>query len=117
MNLLSDQLYLYRYPVDMRKAIDGLISLVVSEMNLYPTSSSAFVFIGRHGDKIKILQYDTNGFWLFYKRLNQHKFKWPKQWFEEAVLSLSSEAFAFLLQGCDLNGLKTFHAMKPQYRF
>lgn len=115
MNLLSDTLYLYRHPIDMRKAIDGLVSLVTSEMQLDPMSSATFVFIGRQGDKIKLLRYDTNGFWLLYKRLIRQKFKWPKQWFEDDVLQLNLESFVFFLKGCDLNGLQTFKEFKPKY--
>lgn len=108
-------IYLYRYPVDMRKQTNGLIGIVTGEMQLDPMSSALFVFIGKTGDKLKILQYETNGFWLWYRSIQKQKFKWPKSWFEEDVLSLSSESLQFLLQGCDLNGLKTFTPLTPKY--
>ena len=114
MILPDTDMFLYRHPVDMRKQVNGLVSIVSGEMQLDPTSSALFVFIGKSGDKLKILQYETNGFWLWYRILQRQKFKWPKQWFEEDILLLSRESLQFLLQGCDLNGLKQFVPFKPK---
>jgi len=115
MILPDVDIYLYRYPVDMRKQINGLIGIVSGEMQLDPTSSALFVFIGRSGDKLKILQYETNGFWLWYRVLQKQKFKWPKLWFADDTLTLSRDTLQFLLDGCDLNGLKTFTSYTPKY--
>jgi len=92
----------------MRKSIDGLSILVVTEMQLDPTMDADFVFIGKSRDKIKILKYDKNGFWMFYKILIQQRFKWPKSWFIEDTLELTLDQFIFFLRGCDLEGLKPF---------
>lgn len=115
MILPDCDIYLYRLPVDMRKQINGLVGIVSGEMQLDPASSALFVFIGKSGDKLKMLQYETNGFWLWYRCLQKQKFKWPKRWFEDDVLVLSRESLRFLLQGCDLNGLKTFVPIKPKH--
>ena len=57
-------IYLVTGHTDMRKSIDGL-SLIVSEvLELNPLSSAWFIFCNRQRDKIKILFWDTNGFWL-----------------------------------------------------
>ena len=37
-------IYLYRHPVDMRKAINGLVAIVEGDMGLDPFSSKLFVF-------------------------------------------------------------------------
>lgn len=37
-------IYLHREPVDMRKAINGLVAIVEGEMDLDPFSASLFVF-------------------------------------------------------------------------
>ncbi|WP_131826363.1 IS66 family insertion sequence element accessory protein TnpB, partial [Salinivibrio costicola] len=36
-----------------------------------------YLEIYRRRDKLKILQWDTNGFWLHYRRLESGTFKWP----------------------------------------
>ena len=106
--------FFYRHLVDMRKSIDGLVNVVVSEMKLDPTMNADFVFIGRRTDRLKILHYERNGFWLFYRRLIKQKFKWPRNWFEDDILQLDQTALEFFLTGCDLNGLKPFDQFIPR---
>ena len=100
-----NEIYLYRYPVDMRKGADGLAALVKTEMTLEPCSPVLFVFINRGRDKLKILLWERNGFWVFYKRLVKQRFHWP-DWFAEDALTLSAEQCDFLLQGFNLNGMR-----------
>lgn len=64
------QVYLALGPTDLRKSIDGLSILVQEKSKLDPFSRNLYVFCNRRRDKIKILEWDTNGFWLHYKRLN-----------------------------------------------
>ena len=61
---------------DMRKSINGL-SVLVDEYDLDPFSGNLFAFCNRRRDKLKILYWDYNGFCLWYKRLEQHCFRWP----------------------------------------
>ena len=63
------QVYLYADPVDMRKSIDGLSTLVEQEMELSPNMDALFVFCNRGRDKIKLLCWERNGFIVWYKRL------------------------------------------------
>jgi transposase len=72
---LSIKVYLASGYVDMRKSIDGLAAIVQEEFQLNPFSSCLFVFCNRSKDKIKILRWDTNGFWLYYKRLEKQRFR------------------------------------------
>ena len=72
-----EQVYLACGITDLRKSIDGLAVLVKEEFELDPFSPSLFVFCNRQRDKLKILQWEVNGFWLFYRRLERGKFQWP----------------------------------------
>lgn len=109
LNLQYTNIYLHREPVDFRKSINGLSALVQESMVLDVFSASLFVFGNRGREKIKILFWDKTGFWLFYKRLERDKFKWPRK--GDAVLSLSNEQFEWLLRGLDITKL-TPHAEK-----
>lgn len=62
----TPQIYVAHEPIDLRKSIDGL-SLMVSQVFQHdPFQGQLFVFTNRRRDKIKLLHWDTNGFWLYY---------------------------------------------------
>lgn len=63
---------------DMRKSINGLAVIVQEEFQLDLFSSCLFVFCNKGRNKLKMLQWDHNGFWLHYRRLEKGKFQWPK---------------------------------------
>ncbi|MCP4667737.1 MAG: IS66 family insertion sequence element accessory protein TnpB [Deltaproteobacteria bacterium] len=83
----------------MRKAINGLSVLVDQGMHRNPLSGDLFVFCNRRKDIIKILYWDENGFALWQKRLEEHRFFWPQSSGE--VLSIGSRQLEWLLSGLD----------------
>lgn len=70
--------YLACGATDLRKSIDGLALIVQMKFQLDPFSNNLFIFCNKNRDKIKILQWEYSGFWLYYKRLEKGTFKWPK---------------------------------------
>lgn len=48
-------------PVDFRKGMVGLASLVQSELRLDPFSGMLFIFRARRADRIKLLLWDGTG--------------------------------------------------------
>lgn len=95
----SGTIWLYPQPIDFRKQIDGLVMLLASHLQLTPTSGQLFLFRNRHANKIKLLWWDRNGFWLCYKRLEKGRLKFPKS--SDAALSLTAEQLSWLLSGLD----------------
>jgi transposase len=93
------KVYLYAEPVDMRKSIDGLSTLVEQEMALSPSMAALFVFCNRGRDKIKLLCWERNGFIVWYKRLEKQRFRWPKN---GETLSLTGQELNWLLDGFDI---------------
>ncbi len=61
------RVYLALGATDMRKQIDGLAVLVEDVLEEDSLSSHLFVFCNRARDKIKILFWHNNGFWLWYR--------------------------------------------------
>lgn len=96
----SDQVYLAVGVTDLRKSIDGLASIVQQRFRLDPFSNCLFVFCNRNRDKIKILCWQYNGFWLFYKRLENGKFQWPND--KNDVKKISVREFRWLLDGLSI---------------
>ena len=70
----THRVFLCRHAVDFRKAHDGLCALVRDEFGDDPFSGDVFVFHNRAKDRVKLLLWDRNGFWLLYKRLEQGTF-------------------------------------------
>jgi transposase len=81
----------------MRKSINGLASIVESSFKLNPFDAAIFVFCNRSRDRLKILEWDGDGFWLYFKRLEKGRFKWPNIDGNEVTLNLDSEEFSYLL--------------------
>jgi transposase len=61
----------------MRKSFDGLCGLVRSGPQRSPTSGEVFVFLNRSRTHIKLLHWESGGFVLYYKRLEQGTFLTP----------------------------------------
>jgi transposase len=85
---------------DLRKSIDGLSALVSAVFELDPFSDQWFVFCNRQRDKLKILRWDHNGFWLYYRRLERGRFQWPQQ--TASSLCISRRQLQWLLDGLSI---------------
>lgn len=95
-----DRVYLARGNTDMRKSIDGLAVLVKEGFDLDPFSSCLFVFCNRKRDKIKVLHWQNNGFWLYYRRLERGTFQWPSEdGTSTSTLTISYRQLRWLLDG------------------
>jgi transposase len=95
-----ERVYLACGNTDLRKSIDGLAVLVKEGFDLDPFSASLFVFCNRNRDKLKILQWEHNGFWLHYRRLERGKFQWPSE--QTAPLHIGSRELNWLLDGLSI---------------
>ena len=93
---------------DMRKSIDGLSAIVQQNFKLDVFSGSLFLFCGKRCDRIKALLWEEDGFVLLYKRLENGKYKWPRN-SEEAKL-ITKQEFRWLVEGLSIEQ-KT--AIKP----
>ena len=95
------RVYIALGATDMRKSINGLSILVEQAMDLNPFGGDLFVFCNRRRNMIKILYWDKNGFCLWHKRLEEHRFKWPK--LPEQVLTINRKQLNWLLAGLDFS--------------
>ena len=94
------QVYIATGAVDFRKSIDGLAILVQESFDLDPFSKNLFVFCNKNRDKVKILEWDENGFWLHYKRLEKGKFNWPSS--NSKTITVTNREFRWILDGLEL---------------
>ena len=99
----SLKVYLAPGITDMRKSINGLALIVNEVLALDPFSESLFVFCNRGRNKLKILHGQTNGFWLYYRRLEKGRFKWPTTDSPEQAVNITRRQLNWLLDGLPVN--------------
>lgn len=107
-------MYLACGATDLRKSIDGLAAVVKYSFDLDLFSSSLFVFCNRGRNKLKILYWDHNGFWLYYRRLDSGQFKWPKQTGDQSAMAVSRRQLQWLLDGLALEQHKAHAEVKAR---
>lgn len=106
-----ERVFLATGNTDLRKSIDGLAVLVKEGFELDPFSPCLFVFCNRKRDKLKILHWDHNGFWLYYRRLERGQFQWPKD-SESAPVKISYRQLRWLLDGLPLEQSQAHQEVK-----
>jgi transposase len=103
------KVYVHREAVDFRKSINGLAALVEHALGLDVFAPAVFVFRNRRCDRVKLLVWERNGFWLLLKRLEAERFVWPRD--PAAVIALSVDELHWLLAGVDLAALRGHAAL------
>lgn len=92
----SVRVFIARGATDMRQSFDRLGARVREVLRQDPLSGHVFVFFNRQRDRVKILLWENDGFWLLYKRLEAGSF---------AVLEgeeISTRELYLLLEGIEV---------------
>ena len=71
----AQRIFPYEDPVDMRKSFNGLGALVDMAFEGQLLTGAYFVFIYKRKTIVKILYWDSDGFAIWVKRLEQGTFK------------------------------------------
>ena len=108
-----EKIYLHRHPVDGRKWIRGLSTIIESEMNLDAFGKALFGFINKKRTTIKLVYWDRSGFALWMKQLEEEKFKWPMKSDSETMIITSNE-LSWLLDGIDILKMNPHATLKYQ---
>jgi transposase len=113
---LPVRVYLCLEPTDMRRGFDGLSRMVRDHVGADPLSGDLFVFRSKRGDRVKLLYWLGDGLAIWYRRLEEGTFTFPKSagaaglsW-SQAVgtqgLEIRATDLALLLDGVDLASVK-----------
>lgn len=94
------EVYLCVEPVDFRRQINGLATLVQDQLAMNPFSAQLFCFTNRRRNQCRVLYWERSGFVLWTKRLERERFAWPRR--GDTVLTLSGEQLNRLLDGYDI---------------
>ena len=113
---LPGRIFWCTLPTDMRKSFDTLSGLVQKHLGQDPLSGDLFVFRSKRGDRVKLLYWLGDGLAIWYRRLEEGTFTFPKSagaaglsW-SQAVgtqgLEIRATDLALLLDGVDLASVK-----------
>lgn len=98
-------IFLYREPVDFRKAANGPAAIAGQESGHNPFDGALYAFTNRQRNKIKCLYWEDNGFVLYYRALAEERFHWPKA-DDSDVMTLNGQQINWLPDGYDIALLK-----------
>ena len=86
---------------DLRRGIDGLASIVMTQYGMELREDSLFLFCGRRTDRIKALYWSGDGYVLIYKRLSNGRFQWPRS--ADELKKLNAQSFRWLMEGLKID--------------
>ena len=107
------RIFLCTQPTDMRRGFDRLAETVRSGLGHDPLDGSLFVFRSRGGDRLKVLYWDRDGFALWYKRLEEGTFRFPRTAEGQPAVEVKASELAMLLEGIDLRSVKRVKRYDP----
>lgn len=99
------KIYLSTDPVDFRKQAHGLAVLVEHAFKLNPIAEkSLFVFTNKRRTAVKLLYWDATGYAMWWKTLEEEKFRWPKG--GAGAIQIQTKELRWLLEGIDFTRIK-----------
>jgi transposase len=102
----SVRIYLATEPVDLRRGHDGLFAIVRNQWQLDPYAGHLYAFVGRRGNRIKILFWDRGGFVIYYKRFERGQFRLPHVGPGASSITLDATQLGMLLDGIDVERVR-----------
>lgn len=85
---------------DLRRGFDGLAQVAREALSQDTMTGHLFVFANRRRDRIKILYWDSDGYAIWMKRLEQGTYRWPGA--EASHVEIKAAELAAMLGGIDL---------------
>jgi transposase len=112
----SVRVYLTAEAVDLRRGHDGLAALVRRQWGDALYDGHLFVFVGRRLDRCKILFFQRGGLVLYYKRLEQGRFRLPPVSLDGKAVEMDATGLAMLLDGIDVRHVRRPDLWRPTVR-
>ena len=107
----KQRIFLCRSAIDFRKAHDGLCAIIRDGLGDDPFSGDVFAFFNRAKDRIKLLVWDRNGFWLCYKRLERGTFPFAVS--GSGRVEIERGELAMILEGIEWNKAQKYAHYEP----
>ena len=98
--------FLHRQSTDMRNGFDGLSGIIRNKFLQSPLSGDVFIFINHRRTHIKLLQWQGDGFAIFYKRLEKGTYEIPVDNENSTHMEISSGQLLLILECIALLSVK-----------
>jgi transposase len=103
LSINSQKIYFFRKPVNLHKSFEGLSYLAEQCFPEKLFNNSLIIFINKPRNKLKALYWDSDGFAIWYKRLEKGSFRIEK----DGKTELTRREFLMLLEGIKPRRLNT----------
>lgn len=90
----------------MRNGFDGLSGIVRNKFLQDPLSGDIFIFINHRRTHIKLLQWQGDGFAIYYKRLEKGTYEIPTVTGNSGHVEISSQQLLLMMEGIALLSVK-----------
>lgn len=94
--------FMYQGYADMRKSFNGLCGIVTSELSQDILSGDIFIFLNKRKTHIKLLQWEGDGFAIYYKRLEKGTYEFPVRASSDNESLITYSQLLLILQGVSL---------------
>lgn len=100
----SSRYFLYSQPVVISSSFYKLAAIVNEQMHMNPLAGDIYIFFNRRATHIKLLQWQQDGFAIYYKRLEKGTFEIPGSATTQQLLT--STQLMLILQGISLGNVQ-----------
>jgi transposase len=90
------KIWIYSESIDFRKQVNGLIDVILGTLEKTPNDGSLYIFRNRQSNRIKLLFWDRNGYFLGMKRLEKGRFSFPVI---KGIIELNKDELSGIISG------------------
>ncbi len=96
--------FFYLGNTDMRKGFDSLSGMVTQLMQFNPMSADVYIFLNRRHTQMKLLQWEGDGFAVYYKRLENGTYELPSAAGDVCFVNITSGQLQMIFKGISIKG-------------
>lgn len=105
-----DSIWLATQPIDMRAGPDTILACIVKRFGV-AQPNTAYVFLNKRANRMKVLIHDGFGVWMAARRLHQGRFIQAKPWQTGEAIELTTEQIKALSVGLPWHHVGTNQAI------
>lgn len=93
----TTRFYCYSEPVDMRKGIHSLYSIIKTRSEFNALGGDAYIFISASRKSVKVIRWHNEGFVLYHKKLELGLYTLPRRNSDTLFFEMENKSFEDLI--------------------